>query len=42
MAGDSAVKYGEGILVVYGVCKEDVFDLSTTIERGKVKLVEKM
>ena len=31
---------GRGILVVYGVCKEDVFDLSTTIERGKVKLVE--
>ena len=30
------------MLVVYGVCKEDVFDLSTTIERGKVKLVEKM
>ena len=33
---------GRSILVVYGVCKEDVFDLSTTIERGKVKLVEKM
>ena len=31
-----------GILVVYGVCKEDMFDLSTTIERGKVKLVEKV
>ena len=33
---------GRGILVVYGVCKEDVFDRSTTIERGMVKLVEKM
>ena len=33
---------GRGILVVYGVCKEDVFDLSTPIEQGKVKLVEKM
>ena len=33
---------GRGILVVNGVCKEDVFDLSTTIEREKVKLVEKM
>ena len=30
---------GRGILGVYGVCKEDVFDLSTTIKRGKVKLV---
>ena len=42
MAGDSAVKCGEGHIGGIWRCKEDVFDLSTTIERGKVKLVEKM
>ena len=42
MAGDSAVKYGEGHIGGIWSVQEDVFDLSTTIERGKVKLVEKV
>ena len=32
MEGSSAAKCGEGVTVMYGVCKKEVFDIPTTVE----------